>query len=271
MAESNVPVRRVRRDGVLVEGDDALSWLQGQVSQDLSAMADGESRLTLVLSPQGKVSSFARVTQLDPRRILLDLEAGYGAALMERLTRFKLRVKASLVPVEVSCEERAGGGLDAFGPPRLDTGCDVAESEPRTDDDVFEAARIRAMVPRLGRELTEATIPQEAGDELVSRTVSFTKGCYTGQELVARLDARGSNVPRRLRTLSGSGPLPAPGAAVLAEGGDVGTITSAAPEPGGFVAIGSFRRTFLQSGTLAVEVVTAEGTAPAVLAESGGA
>ena len=62
----------------------------------------------------------------------------------------------------------------------------------------FEAARIEAGVPEMGHELTDKTIPQEAG-ALVEHAVSFTKGCYTGQELVARLDARGGNVARRLR------------------------------------------------------------------------
>ena len=69
---------------------------------------------------------------------------------------------------------------------------------PLGDPAAFEVARIEAGVPAMGRELTERTIPQEAGS-LVEHTVSFTKGCYTGQELVARLEARGANVARRLR------------------------------------------------------------------------
>ena len=69
---------------------------------------------------------------------------------------------------------------------------------PPGDPAAFEAARIEAGVPAMGREITDKTIPQEAG-ALVEHAVSFTKGCYTGQELVARLDARGNNVARRLR------------------------------------------------------------------------
>ena len=89
------------------------------------------------------------------------------------------------------------GRAGAPGWPRLE----VALGDPAA----FEVARIEAGVPAMGRELTEKTIPQEAGD-LVEHTVSFTKGCYTGQELVARLDARGGNVARRLRgVVRGSG------------------------------------------------------------------
>ena len=127
------------------------------------------------------------------------------------------------------------------------------------EDEAFEAARIEAGVPELGRELTERTIPQEAG-ALVARTVSFTKGCYTGQELVARIDARGSNTPRRLRGLvlprrtatrdgerpsarpaqAGGAGLGATQAAVAGMGGapimqgeqTVGEVTSAAWSPG---------------------------------------
>lgn len=266
MAEDPVSVRRVRRDGVLVEGPDSLSWLQGQLTQDISDMADGESRLTLVLSPQGKVDSYGRVTALTPERFLLDVEAGYGASLLERLSRFKLRVKATLQPVEMTCEEHTVGGFDALGPP-------VMGGEPVGGgrEEVFEAARIAAGVPRLGRELTDKTIPQEAGEEFVARTVSFTKGCYTGQELVARIDARGSNVPRRIRLLRGTGPAPAPGDAVLNNGDDVGTVTSSAAEgDGGFVALALLRRAVLESGTLALEVSTANGVLEATLSENGG-
>ena len=68
--------------------------------------------------------------------------------------------------------------------------CDPAE---------YEAVRIAAGIPRMGAELTDKTIPGETG--LIELTVSFTKGCYTGQELVARIDSRGGNVPRHLRRL----------------------------------------------------------------------
>lgn len=126
-------------------------------------------------------------------------------------------------------------GLGGAGP---DTASEAFEA--------FEAARIEAGVPELGAELSERTIPQEAG-ELVARTVSFTKGCYTGQELVARIDARGSNTPRRLHgvvieALSGSPP--APGDELLVAGAKVGELTSVAWSPGfaSYVALAYVKR-----------------------------
>jgi folate-binding protein YgfZ len=99
------------------------------------------------------------------------------------------------------------------------------------DDEAFEAVRIETGIPELGRELTERTIPQEAGD-LVSRTVSFSKGCYTGQELVARIDARGSNTPRRLHgvLIDGAPPAipPIAGDELVVGDAKVGELTSVA-------------------------------------------
>jgi folate-binding protein YgfZ len=131
----------------------------------------------------------------------------------------------------------------------------------------FEARRIEAGVPRIGHEITERTIPHEAG-LLVDHTVSFTKGCYTGQELVARLDARGNNVPRRLvgviggddreggdrlafgMTLHAGEPEPAD----VATDKVVGTVTSAAwsPELEAWVALAYLHRTVDAPGPVRV-------------------
>ncbi|HXY45206.1 MAG TPA: glycine cleavage T C-terminal barrel domain-containing protein [Acidimicrobiales bacterium] len=259
--------RLVPRDGVVVSGPGALDWLQGQVSQDLSGLVAGggsgghSSTETLVLSPQGKIDSFCRVTALGPDAYLLDVGSGFGEMLCERLRRFKLRVKADLelldklgslevrgprAPSAAELAAQAGAGAVAvvpvdwpawrgsdvlfrrelpLDPAQLDLGATAGE------DESFEAARIEAGVPVLGRELTERTIPQEAG-ELVAHTVSFTKGCYTGQELVARIDARGSNTPRSLRGVVIEGGEPVAGDEVVVDGATVGALTSVAWSPG---------------------------------------
>jgi folate-binding protein YgfZ len=111
-------------------------------------------------------------------------------------------------------------GFDLLGPD-----VHLPEGAVAVSADAYEALRIEAGVPRMGTELDESTIPAATG--LVERSVSFTKGCYTGQELVARIDARGGNVPRRLRGVVVSGNvLPPPGAVVAAGDKEVGALTS---------------------------------------------
>ena len=78
---------------------------------------------------------------------------------------------------------------------------------PLVSLEAYQAVRIEAGVPAMGAELTDRTIPAETG--IIDRTVSFTKGCYTGQELVARIDSRGGHVPRHLRGLVLSDAAPA--------------------------------------------------------------
>jgi folate-binding protein YgfZ len=255
------------RDAVIVRGPDARSWLQGQVSQDLAPLGVGDSAETLVLSPQGKLEAYCRVSFLDDDVVVLDTETDYGEALLQRLKRFRLRVKAELDTGTLGCLSVRGPasaavlessglalGLSGGGKSFSDewkvavpvdwpgyAGFDVLFSgalEVRLagvsfgDPAAFEVARIEAGLPAMGRELTAKTIPQEAGS-LSEHAVSFTKGCYTGQELVARLDARGGNVAWRLRgvVLEPSAKTEI-GATLLSVGREVGRITSVAWSPG---------------------------------------
>jgi folate-binding protein YgfZ len=250
------PVARVvARDVLEVSGPDARSYLQGQCSQDIDALAPGDSAETLVLSPQGKVDAYARITRTGDEAYLLDTDAGCGEAARARLERFRLRTKVVIGTAAWSCLSVRGVaagavavptgptlalpvewpgwvGVDLLGPTPEDDPDLVAwvpEGAERVDDETFEAARIEAGVPVGGREVTESTIAAEAG--LVERTVSFTKGCFTGQELVARLDARGSKVARHLWGLVvDGGARPPVGATVwtLDGGHEVGTLTSVA-------------------------------------------
>ena len=96
-------------------------------------------------------------------------------------------------------------------------------------------------------EINADTIPAELGQWVIDTSVSFTKGCYTGQELVARIDSRGGNVPRHLRVVEIDGDDPVPGGTPIEAGdlGEVGLVTSAAPAPGdtgGQVALAFVKR-----------------------------
>jgi tRNA-modifying protein YgfZ len=222
------------RDVVRVSGPDATSYLQGQCSQDVESLAVGTAVDALLLSPQGKVEAFIRISRLGDEEFAIDTDAGFGPAVTARLLRFRLRVKAEIedlpwvclavrgptaadalpgagsapgttsargaegAPVLVVPVEWPGlRGFDLLGPePAGGAAAWMGGAAVQCDEAAWEAARIEAGVPVNGREITEGTIAAEVG--LVERTVSFTKGCFTGQELVARLDARGSKVARRL-------------------------------------------------------------------------
>lgn len=229
----------IERDVVRVAGPDTVAYLQGQLSQDVESIAPGGSAWSLVLEPTGKVDSWLRLTRTGDDEFVLDVDGGWGAALVDRLTRFKLRTRCDLEPVtgwrclavrHTSIDGDATRpivwpgttGVDLLGPD-----VQVPAGLATADVEVYERARIEAGVPALGRELTDATIPVEAGQWLVAASVSFTKGCYTGQELVARIDSRGGNAPRPVRGLRIDGPAVV-GDAVLVAGAAAGALTSVA-------------------------------------------
>jgi len=223
---------------VTVEGPDAASYLQGQLSQDVDGLAVGDSAWTFLLQPQGKVDAWFRLSRTGDESFRADVDAGHGEAVLARLQRFLLRTRAELalstVPMVavrgVASVPGAGPGLDPAWPGIEGTDLLGTDQLPEglaagTVEDL-ERLRIEAGVPAMGTELTERTIPAEAG--VVDRSVSFTKGCFTGQELVARIDSRGGNVPRHLRRLEADGDL-AVGAEVVVDGQVVGEVTSSVP------------------------------------------
>jgi tRNA-modifying protein YgfZ len=227
----------IPRDVVRVTGPDALTFLQGQVSQDVLGLAVGASAWSFVLQPQGKVDAWFRIARTGEDELQLDVDGGFGARLVERLERFKLRTKADFELLDGwRCLAVRGVEAEGLDPGWGVAGADLVGPAPAPPAGVaegtiegYEALRIECGVPRMGSELTERTIPAEAGQAVIDRSVSFTKGCYTGQELVARIDSRGGNVPRHLRGLILDGDVPPePGEPVEIEGAEVGVITSAA-------------------------------------------
>jgi folate-binding protein YgfZ len=134
------------------------------------------------------------------------------------------------------------------------------------DAATFEAARIEAGTPWSGRDVQPDNLPQEVGRD--ARAISFVKGCYLGQETVARIDALG-HVNKHLKGLRlATGPVPLPGATIEAAGKAVGTITSAADSPGWGqpVALGYVRTSHAGSGT-EVQVRQGDSTWRAAVAE----
>jgi len=189
------------RDVVVVEGADAQTYLHSQLSQMLQDQQVGESRWTFVLEPNGKIDAIARVTRTADERFELDTDAGFGTTLLERLNRFKIRVAADTT---------------------------LTESEHAEIDPTAEHDRIVAGWPRMGAEIVPGeTIP--GGTGLTDIAVSYTKGCYPGQELVERMDSRAAEAPKQLRRITvalGT----AVGDPVLEGDTEVGVVTSVSGE-----------------------------------------
>ena len=245
------------RDFVQVAGPEAEAYLQGQLSQDVAAIASGASAWSFLLQPQGKVDALVRVVRHAPDRFTLDVDGGFGDVVLARLRRFKLRTKADIEALDWRCLAVRGPAAHEVAPDGLPTdwaglpGVDRLGPDPGLPAgvrlcalDAYEVVRIEAGVPVMGHELTERTIPAEAGQDVIDRAVSFTKGCFTGQELVARIDSRGGKVPRQLRGLVLPVGASAPaGATVEVDGATVGALTSVAPSPdGGAVALAFVKR-----------------------------
>jgi tRNA-modifying protein YgfZ len=241
------------RDVLRVAGPDAIAYLQGQVSQDIDALGVGSSARSFVLQPTGKVDAWVRVTRIAADEVVVDVDGGHGEALAARLRRFLLRTKADIDALDWRALAIRGPGAVGAVPAELGNGALMAPAGwpgvdgidllgpavepppgvPEVDASAYESLRIRSGVPRMGAELTGATIPAEAGQWVIDASVSFTKGCFTGQELVARINSRGGHVPRQLRGLvAGAGAQAPVGASVVVEGAELGRVTSAAPAPG---------------------------------------
>jgi tRNA-modifying protein YgfZ len=212
------------RDVVQVSGPDAATYLQSQVSQDLRPLQVGDSAWTFLLQPTGKVEVLARVWRTSDESFVLDTDAGFGEQLIARINRFKIRVKAEVEQLPWRCiavRGVAGDGLVAWG-----LGYDLLGEQPSSPDGVPEgdasdllAARIDAVWPQMGTEIVPGdTIPAETG--ITDAAVSFTKGCYPGQELVERMDSRAATAPRLLQRLT-LADAEALGARVTSTGGDV--------------------------------------------------
>jgi folate-binding protein YgfZ len=267
-------VDRSDRGFVVVTGPEAFSFLQAIVSADLDPVADGDAVHSLLLTPQGKLDVDFRLVRVGDDA-WLDCDPGFGAQLAASLTRFRLRVQVEITDRsdEFGMLSRVGSddevdvpegvqriptawGHDLVGPRHL-----LPAVSPVVDPIAYEAWRIEQGIPRQPDDLDETTIPQEAF--LEQDAVSFTKGCFLGQELVCRIDSRG-HVNRFLRRFSEiDGDWPVVGAEVLFDGKVVGGLTSVAPEELRTGALGYVRREV--DAPAAVELRWADGSARAVI------
>ncbi len=220
-------------DLVWFGGPDAVRFLNDLISQDISALPPGSPVRSLLLSHRGKLDHLLWVFRSGDR-IGLVAESGRGEDLANTLGGYRIRVDVDIEiseePIWLVVGNYEGGGLSLPGEERSLVIGEQPDLPVLTSAE-YERARIEAVQPRFGVDVDGDTIPQEV-DGLVEAAVAFDKGCYLGQELVARINSRGGNVPRHLRTLRFEGAAPEAGVDVVVGDRRVGTLTSASGDLG---------------------------------------
>ena len=208
---------------VRVRGADAVEYLDRMLSNDVPAEGSVDA---LLLTPKARVIAPLLVWRRGDDDVLLLTEPELGEVVRAHLTRMRFAAKC-----EIELEEHSSTIVfgESGGIPNRDYGRPAVElldaAVPASlGDDELERLRIEAATPRFGREIDDRVLPAEAG--LDERAISFSKGCYPGQEPVARQHFRGK-VNRKLRVLEVDGEPPTPETAVTHDGKEVGRITSA--------------------------------------------
>lgn len=247
------------RSFVGVRGPDAASYLQRMLSNDVEALASGESCDALLLTSKGRVIAPMTVWRRADDDYLLLTEPELGERLRDELLRSRFAAKAEIEREQHESTLVVGGEPAPGAIANRDYGLpayELVDEQPpdwgTITEEELERLRIRARTPRPGREIDDRVLPAEAG--LDERAVSFSKGCYPGQEPVARLHYRG-RANRGLRVLALEGDEIPPGQAELThEGRPVGRVTSAARDPEvGIVALAYVRREVPDDADLRVE------------------
>lgn len=289
---------REDRGVIRVRGGDGAAWLQGLLTNDIETLAPidpaegraGEARYTAYLTPQGRMITDGRVVRLRDH-ILLDVPASLAAALVHRLDAliFAEDVQVEDASDAIDVVELHGPSAPRLVEPLLGTAASLGLVIARDDQfdvpgyviyvksadraslesslaaagaltidvDTLEVVRIEAARPAFLVDMEADTIPLEAGIE--DRAISFTKGCYVGQEIIVRVTQRGGGrVARRLVGLemttngrSDTSTIPARGAIIRAGDREIGRITSAtfSPTLGRTIALGYVHRDFVEPGT----------------------
>ena len=221
-----------------ITGQDRVAFLNGLVSNDVAEAAPGRAVWAALLTAQGKwLADFFIFAEAD--RLLLDCEAGQAAMLAQRLGRYRLRADVAIVPADLRVFAAWGGapgalaGVAAPDPRLAEAGWRLlaADAAADTDEAAWDAHRLALGLPDGSRDMeAEKTVLLEAGfDEL--HGISWTKGCYMGQELTARTRYRGL-LKRRLLPVHGEAALPPPGTPILVGEREVGQMRSSAGAAG---------------------------------------
>ncbi len=230
MATTTVRVARRPRAFVRVLGPDAADYLERMVSNEVETLDTGASRDALLLTPKARVIAPVRILRRSDQDFLLLTEPELGEVVTTTLARSRFAAK-----VEIELEEHSStvvfggtGGIanPDYGQPAVEV-LDAEAAGAPIGEEELERMRILAGTPAWGKELDERVLPAEAA--LEATHISFTKGCYPGQEPIARQHHRG-RVNRRLRILELDEELAPTRDAEIRHGDKVvGRITSSVP------------------------------------------
>ena len=275
LTEGAAVVRRGDRAVLSITGPDRLTWLQGLVTNDVLSLPVGGICDAAYLTPQGRMITDLRVVNFADRTVL-DVPAPLSQSLHSRLEALLFSEDAeikdqsrqvSIVDVHGPLAPTVTAGLsmvrdDAYGMPGysafIASGAVnewvhqlVDKGAVETTLETLDVVRVEAGRPAFLVDMDEHTIPLEAG--LEDRAISFTKGCYVGQEVIVRVMHRGGGrVAKRLVGFHlGKAELPSAHAAVTSAGKNIGRLTSIAwsPSLGEAIALGYVHRGFTTPGT----------------------
>ena len=287
---------RSDRFRMTVRGPQAKAVLGGLLANDVMALTPGTAQRAAALTAKGRVLALCRVVDRGDD-VLVDTEAASAdgfAAMIRKYVNPRLAAYA-VVTAETGCVGVHGAGADAAAEDARAAGLTVFRSDelatpgwevfgprdaidawraeliaagwPLADAAALEAERIEAGVPRWGVDMTDETIAQEALLDTLG-AISFAKGCYTGQEVVARIHFRG-HVNRLLRWIESAAPLPVGAVVVDAEGHEIGDVrSSVVRERGDAIGIAMVRREVPPGSAVLVREESGQST-PAILRELG--
>ena len=210
------------RTCLLITGQDADSFLQGLITNDINKLDQGMI-YAAILTPQGKYLADFFLSR-HGQDVLMDIDTSLAANLTQRLTMYKLRADVAITPIDLNMHR----GIDAtppdgFADPRHPAlGWRAYRDTPQAPDDTnWRALQVAHCVPQTGVELTPDSYILEVGFERLNG-VDFRKGCYVGQEVTARMKHK-TQLRKGLTTVTVNGPA-TPGTPITADGKPVGTL-----------------------------------------------
>jgi folate-binding protein YgfZ len=212
-----------------ISGADHVSFLQGLITNDVDRAGDGIIYAAL-LTPQGKfIADFFVLGE--PDRLLIDVATSHAPTLAQRLTMYRLRAAVDIIETNLIVSRGTGTAPEgAFSDPRHpDLGWRAYGDTDISDNTDWDALRVALMIPETGTELTGDTYVLEAGFETL-HGVDFKKGCYVGQEIVARMKHK-TELKKGLAQVSISGTANA-GDAITTDGKPTGTLHTVAGDKG---------------------------------------